>query len=88
MGRGPQFGPEPIPVREEGTTISIFDWFDPYDMEHLRAYRTLHERGCWPEDFPPSHVEMTTNWQVAIMSKMADAWVEEHCADLQLEPGV
>jgi hypothetical protein len=52
-------------------------------MEHLQAYRTLHETGFWPEDFPPAHVELTTNWQVALTSKMADAWVEEHLVALR-----
>jgi hypothetical protein len=86
----------PIPVREPGKTISIYDWFDPHDLGHLRAYHKLQTTGCWPEDFPPDHVELSTNWQLLLMSKMSDAWVEEKLSRKEnnktssssLEPGV
>jgi hypothetical protein len=86
-------------VKGEGKTISIYDWFDPHDLKHLRAYRQLQTTGCWPEDFPPDHVELGTGWQMLITHKMADAWVDEKLKGVEekdarrtsrgnLEPGV
>jgi hypothetical protein len=73
----------PIPVRESGKTISIYDWFDPHNMEHLRAYSTLQTTGCWPKDFIPDYVELGAGWHMLLMAKMTDAWVEAKLKEIQ-----
>ena len=51
-------------------------WFDPNVEEHMRAYKYLEDNACWPEDFPPDHIEIDTNWQLLIMAKLAREWVD------------
>ena len=63
-------------------TISIVDWFNPHNMEHLQAYKDLCKTGVFPESFwdkiaEIDHLEMTNTWQVAIACKIADAFVNE-----------
>ncbi len=57
--------------------ISLYDWFDPYDHDHIRAYRQLENTGSWPEGFIPEEVEIPTSglWHIQIVAKMAQAWM-------------
>ena len=57
--------------------MNILDFFNPLDIDHLRAYQHLQENGTWPTDFVPDwdKVEFTPNWQMMLQSKMADLWV-------------
>lgn len=61
--------------------VLIQNWFDVHSLEHLRAYRYLQRTGHWEEGFLPDHVicDASTNWQVVLMSRMADAWITQHC---------
>ncbi len=54
----------------------LVDWFDPYNMEHIRAYRHLQNTGVWPYGFISAGVVIGMNWQVLLQSKLAAAWVE------------
>jgi hypothetical protein len=57
---------------------SIVEYFNPYNVEHLKAYKVLAKTGMWPEDFIPKSLDNApTLWQVALVNKMADAWVEQ-----------
>lgn len=56
--------------------ISIVDWFDPYNREHLTAYRHLCDTGMWPENFISENIYLPPGWQVFIVNKMSDAWLE------------
>ncbi len=63
-------------------TISVIDWFDPNNMEHLQAWKDLQKTGFWPKPFWDKmlfddRIKMTTNWQYGICSKIADAFVKE-----------
>ena len=53
------------------------DWFDPNNMDHMRAYKHLQKTGVWPSDFVPKNVEMNSNWCTLISYKIADAWCKE-----------
>ena len=55
--------------------MKIEEWFDVYDYDHLMAWQEVNRTGAWPEGFIPDDVEMTNNWQVLLMSNMADAWL-------------
>ena len=57
--------------------MTIVAYFDPHNIEHIKAYRYLTTKGEWPKDFLPKNIDMTMQWQVGIMSKLASAWVEE-----------
>lgn len=56
------------------TTLS--DWFDPYDIEHCRAYRFVEINGHLPEGFVPEHVDFDIMWQVVVAAKMGQAWLD------------
>lgn len=56
--------------------ISISEWFDPYNHEHMVAYRCLCDTGMWPVDFIPDNIYLPPGWQMLVINKMADAWLE------------
>ena len=63
-------------------TISIVDWFNPHNLEHLQAYKDLNKTGFWPKEFwnkivVNDQIEMTNAWQVAIACKIANAFVND-----------
>lgn len=55
--------------------VSIEEWFDVKNVEHVLAYRYLGKHGHWPENFIPKHVICLGPWQVSLMAKMSEAWV-------------
>jgi len=57
--------------------VNFDDWFDPYNMEHVSAYRHLERNGTWPEGFIPDDVEVRSDglWNIIIVGKMAQAWL-------------
>lgn len=58
---------------------TVVEFFDPYDSDHLRAYEHLKKCGLWPEDFIPEDIDCSdTLWQVGLVNKMAEAWLNEH----------
>jgi hypothetical protein len=59
--------------------MSIVDFFDVNNIEHVKAYRTLCKTGQWPPSFW-DHIEQVELqipmlWQPAIASKLAEAYV-------------
>ena len=61
-------------------SVSIVDWFDIHDREHLQAWSHLCKTGQWPEGFIPEGKGLRYDalWQVHITEKMANAWVDAH----------
>lgn len=57
--------------------MNIYDWFNPNDVEHLKAYNYLMNTGFWPKDFIPKDVVFSSCWQSELTSKMAAFWVKE-----------
>lgn len=55
---------------------SFIKWFDPHNLDHIKAYVHLQKNGNWPVGFVPADVKMESCWIAGICSKMADAWVE------------
>ena len=54
----------------------FLDFFDPLDIDHLRAYQHLQRKGSWPEGFIDwDNIDFEPNWQLHLQSKMADLWV-------------
>jgi hypothetical protein len=57
--------------------MSIVDFFDIYNIEHIRAYRHLENHGFWPEGFLPDEIEeITPHWQICIAARLATAFVD------------
>ena len=59
----------------------LVDWFDPYNIEHIRAYRHLQNTGIWPCGFISAGVVIGSNWQILIASKLSNAWVDHMLAE-------
>lgn len=55
--------------------MKIQDWFDPNNIEHLKAYRHLEEEGFWQAGFIPNYITFDVGWQISILSKLANAWL-------------
>ena len=57
---------------------NLVDFFDPENIDHIRAYDDLHSTGKWPTWFwnKIKDMEISPNWNVMIMAKLADAWIE------------
>jgi hypothetical protein len=58
--------------------MTIIDFFNPHDLEHLKAYRVLEKTGMWPVEFVPSNVadqEWPLIWHALLAAKMTAAWL-------------
>ncbi len=55
--------------------MNIVDYFDPYNMEHIRAYRHLQKEGTWSRGFIPEGMEFPNGWHFLVLNKLADAWI-------------
>lgn len=56
--------------------VSFIDWFDPHDVEHMKAYKHLNTVGMWPKGFIPDNVVMGSNWNILLINKLADCWLD------------
>jgi hypothetical protein len=56
--------------------INVVNWFNPDDIEHLKAFRELNQTGMWPRGFIPEDVEVSGLWQVHIACILADRFIE------------
>ena len=57
--------------------MNVAEYFDPYNMEHLLAYRFLKENGKWPEGFIPQEISDQPVWSRDVRIKMTEAWIEQ-----------
>ena len=56
--------------------MTITEWFDPHNIEHIKAYHHLSETGFWPLNFVPDEIEVEICHQVNIIAKMGTCWVK------------
>ena len=56
--------------------MKIEDLFDAHNLNHLAAYRHLQNTGQWPKDFIPKETEFSSMWNILILSKLANAWLD------------
>ncbi len=57
--------------------ISFIDWFDLENENHVKAFDTCRKTGSWPVGFIPDNVIMGINWQIEIIAKIANVWMQE-----------
>jgi hypothetical protein len=55
----------------------IVDWFNPKDLNHLRAYNHLRNYGVWPDGFITKDIEFTFSWQMLLIAKIANEYINE-----------
>lgn len=56
--------------------MTIIDFFDPHNQEHIEAYAHLCFVGVWPEWFVLDEVTFPQMWTVLLANKLADCWVQ------------
>lgn len=58
--------------------MTLTEFFNPYSVVHLKAYRHLEKKGSWPPGFIPEGMDTGAeiHWRVALVAKMANAWLE------------
>lgn len=57
-------------------SMTIAEFFNVNDIDHIKAYKILGETGAWPPDFIPDNVTFDGCWQYSIAAMMANAWME------------
>jgi len=57
--------------------MKINEWFDVKNIEHVKAYHRLQNRGIWPNGFMPNDIVFDQGWQIVLMHKFANAYIEE-----------
>lgn len=57
--------------------MKLSEFFNPLDIDHLKAFYHLQTKGTWPPGFIPEEVyqNMEPQWYMLIQAKMADLWV-------------
>ncbi len=58
--------------------MNLITFFDPENIEHIKAYDHLCHQGRWPIEFwvKIKDMEIPNNWAVLLAYKMADFWVD------------
>ena len=56
---------------EKEVPMSIIDWFNPEDIDHLRAYEFLVRTEKWPEGFVPVGLDWNPGWFHVISQNIA-----------------
>lgn len=64
--------------------MKINEWFDIENIEHIKAYYHLQNRGIWPKDFIPNKIIFDQGWQIVLMHKFASAHIAEKLESLIL----
>ncbi len=57
--------------------MTIVEFFNVRDIDHLKAWRHLEETGVWPVGFIPENAKFPPTWNAMINAKMARAYVED-----------
>lgn len=64
---------------------SIIDFFDPHDLQHIKAYSALVDSGVWPIGFVPVGTRFPSGWHSLLAFKITDAWMEYMLAQITEE---
>lgn len=60
----------------KGNDMTLLEWFNPQNIEHLKAYVALSKTGHWPENFLPPNIEIPAMWHVSLLNKIAEQWIK------------
>ena len=56
--------------------MDLVEYFDPYNIDHIKAYKKLQDTGMWPKGFLPENIYIPAGWDYRIKYKIADAWID------------
>jgi len=65
--------------------MTILDWFDMDNIEHLKAYKHLQDTGTWPKGFIPEDNEFVLLQTITLANRLADRYVEEKLSEPHYE---
>jgi hypothetical protein len=54
----------------------ISQWFNPRNINHIRAYDHLMKSGTWPENFLPEGVLFDPHWRYLIDASITTVYVD------------
>lgn len=57
--------------------MKISEYFDPENIDHLKAWNHLSMKGAWPVGFLPDDIEIEPMWAYVVSFKMAKVYVKE-----------
>lgn len=63
--------------------LTITDFFDPHNLDHIKAYSVLMDSGIWPNGFISEDTVFPSGWQCFLALKMTDAWMEYSLAQIR-----
>lgn len=59
--------------------MTILDYFDIHNVEHLKAYEELMRTGIWPKRFWENNklekLDFPQCWQISLSNKMASDYI-------------
>lgn len=55
---------------------SFCEWFDPHDINHIKAYNHLQRTGAWPKGFKPDNIYLEAGWQHVLAFDLANHWIQ------------
>lgn len=61
--------------------MRIEKFFDPRNIEHIKAYKELQDTGVWPKGFIPEGTEFGPGWQVLIAFGIANLYIEQKMSE-------
>lgn len=64
------------PALKDRKPNTIVEFFDPYKIDHIKAFRHLQKTGFWPLGFVPETLEEAPSlWYTLVADKMVNAWL-------------
>lgn len=63
------------------TEKNLSEWFDPHNLEHMKAFACLTQTGRWPPGWLPSDVWHDPGWDEVVYAKIEETgWPDEALA--------
>lgn len=62
---------------------NIIDFFNPENLEHCMGYSYFQKSGTWPKKFLPKNIYFPPAWEILLMSKITDSFIENQIARLR-----
>ena len=56
--------------------MDLVEFFDPDNIDHIKALLELSNTGTWPKGFIPDHVTFKSTWLHQLYIKLGDRWVK------------
>ena len=64
---------------------NIVEWFDPYDIKHVMAYKEVQDKGVWPKDFVPKEMVFPNLWFYSIAMKIVKCWTIHMISNMKIK---